>query len=163
MKFKSLKDLMVDKLYDIYSAEQSALDFFPKLTESCNNEELKKALLLHADQSRTQVKRLEQVFSKLDIKPEMKSNPVIDSLISNATDYIQADADPDVKDAALIAVEQQIEHYEIAAYGTARAWARMLNMSEAEKLFEDTLIEESYTDEKLTKLAEKGYGGGGCQ
>lgn len=159
MELNSLRDLMVDKLNDIYNAEKKTELVLPKIVDACKSEELKSAFKEHIEQSKDQVKRLEQVFETLKIKPQSKDNPVVNALINKCNEVLSSQGNPDVKDAALIAVEQAIEHYEIAAYGTVRSFALTLGMEDVASIFEETLKEESYTDEKLSKIADQGYSG----
>lgn len=159
MKLNSLNDLFEDKLNDLYGAEMKTADLLPKIAEACSSNEIKDALKEHILQSRNQVSRLEQAFSNLNIKPKIKENPVIDALIDKCNEMLNSSGNPDVLNAGLIAVEQGIEHYEISAYGTARAWASTLGFTDIADQLQATLNEEKYTDEKLSKIAEKGYGG----
>lgn len=159
MKLNSLQDLFVDKLNEIYSAETKTGELLPRFAEKSSSDEAKMAFEEHFEQSRNQVSRLDQIYSKLEMKPKEVDNPVIDSLIDESTGFLNSTGDPNVKDAALIAAEQEIEHYEISAYGTARSFARALGMDDVAGILQETLNEESYTDSKLSKIAEKGYGG----
>ncbi|HON11257.1 MAG: ferritin-like domain-containing protein [Fibrobacter sp.] len=159
MNLNSLQELFIDKLQDIYTAERKTEDLLPRFAEKCSSDEVRKAFSEHLEQSRNQVTRLEQVFSKLDMKPQIRENPVIDSLIEESREYLDSEGDAKVKDAALIAAEQEIEHYEISAYGTARSFARALGMDDVAGILQETLNEEEFTDSRLSKIAEKGDGG----
>ncbi len=159
MKADTLKDLFIYKMNELYTAEKKTLQFLPRLAEACSSQELKDALQQHIKQSQDQVARLEKGFSVLKLSPQEVKDPVVDGLISKGEEILKSISDPDLKDAALIAAEQGIEHYEITGYGTARSYARNLGMKDIESLLQETLDEESYTDEKLSKIADKGYSG----
>lgn len=151
---QSFEELNLHALQDIYDAEQQALKAYPELIEAVSSQELKSAFQQHMQETQGQVQRLEQVFSMMGQKPQSKTCVAMQGLIKEAQEIIKMKGDPTVKDAGLIAAAQKQEHYEIAAYGTARTWAQMLGHQDAAQLFEQTLKEEEATDKKLTKLAE---------
>jgi ferritin-like metal-binding protein YciE len=138
--FDSLDDLFLDQLADLYDAENRLVDALPKMAEAASNPALRRAFEEHLEQTRTHVQRLESVAMK--------------GLISEGEEMIDAQGDADVRDAALIAAAQRVEHYEIAAYGTVRTFAQHLGYHDAARLLESTLDEESETDRKLTQIAE---------
>lgn len=151
---QSFEQLNLHALQDIYDAEQQALKAYPQMIEAASSQELKSAFQQHMEETRGQVQRLEQVFNTMGQQPKGKTCVAMQGLISEAQEIIKMQGDPSVKDAGLIAAAQKQEHYEIAAYGTARTWAQMLGQREAAQLFEQTLQEEEATDKKLTSLAE---------
>ncbi len=152
----NLKELFEETLKDVYFAEKQIIKALPKMAKKTKSPELKAAFEEHVEQTKGQVERLDQVFKLLGKKASGKECPALLGLVEEAEE-IMADAnDPDVLNAGLIASAQAVEHYEIARYGTLRAWAQQLNMPEAVKLLDATLAEEKATDEKLTKLAMNG-------
>jgi ferritin-like metal-binding protein YciE len=154
MKLETLRDLLIDEVADIYDAEHQIIEALPKMKKAAYSDKLKQSFQEHLDVTRQQVTRLEQVFELLDEKPHRKTCKAMKGLIKEGEDMIEEDADRDVKDAGLIASAQRVEHYEIAAYGTAMAYAKQLGLDQAIKLMSQTLEEEKKTDTNLTKLAE---------
>jgi ferritin-like metal-binding protein YciE len=152
--FESLNDLFVEQLKDLYDAEQRLTDAIPKLAEAASSTQLKQAFEHHLKETRQHVDRLEQVFQSLGTDAERETCDAMKGLISEGEEIIDAKGDSAVKDAALIAAAQRVEHYEIAGYGTARALAQHLGAKRAVELLEQTLNEESAADKKLTKIAE---------
>ncbi|HUH12281.1 MAG TPA: ferritin-like domain-containing protein, partial [Longimicrobiales bacterium] len=118
------------------------------------NTELRTAFEEHQQQTEGHVERLERIFEGLDLAPRGKKCKGMEGLIEEGQDMMEEDAEPDVRDAALISSAQRVEHYEIAAYGTLRTYARRLGNDQAARLLQETLDEEGATDEKLTRLAE---------
>jgi ferritin-like metal-binding protein YciE len=153
-KMKSLKDLYVDELKDLYNAEKQIIAALPKMAKAATTPELKAAFEEHLEVTRNQVQRLDQVFQELGTKGTGKVCKAMEGLVQEAKDLMEEDAEPMVMDAALIASAQRIEHYEIAGYGCVRTYARMLGFTNAEQLLNETLQEEGDTDQKLTMLAE---------
>lgn len=156
MPLESLQDLYVEELRDIYSAEQQIIRALPKMAEGANNPELRAAFEEHLQVTQEQVSRLEKIFSELDVKPGGKKCKGMEGLIEEGKEMLEEDADPDVLDAALISAAQRVEHYEIAAYGTVRNYARQLGLDSHVDLLQRTLDEEGETDKRLTTLAESG-------
>ncbi len=154
MKIKSLSDLFLDELKDVYDAEHQLIKALPKMAKAANSDKLRAAFEAHLQETEEQIKRLEQVFEIIDKKPTRKSCKAMKGLVEEGQEMMKEDMDPEVKDAALISSAQRVEHYEIAAYGCLRTWADLLGMKDAKKLLQTTLDEEGKTDEKLTKLAE---------
>jgi ferritin-like metal-binding protein YciE len=151
----SFDDLLVEQLQDLYDAEQRLTKALPKMAVAAHNSSLKSAFEEHLRQTQNQVSRLEQVFKSLGKSAQTKTCEAMKGLVEEGSEVISANGDPDVKDAALIAAAQRAEHYEIAAYGTARTFAQRLNKPEAARLLQQTLDEEAETDRKLTALAER--------
>ncbi len=156
MKLDSLKKLYVEELQDIYSAEQQILTALPKMAKAASSSDLKAAFETHLEQTKGHVERLETIFKSLEKSPKGKTCKGMEGLIKEGEEMIKQDADPAVRDAALISAAQRVEHYEMAAYGTVRTYANLLKENDAQKLLQTTLDEEGKTDEKLTKLAESG-------
>ncbi len=154
MEMESLRDLFVDQLKDIYSAETQITKALPKMAKKASSTELQNAFRMHLDQTQNQIKRLDEIFSSLGKNPKGKKCKGMEGLIEEGQEMMSEDADPNVMDAGLIAAAQRVEHYEISAYGTARAYARRLGDEKAASLLDQTLREESQTDEKLNQLAE---------
>lgn len=154
MKLKSMQDLYIAELKDLYSAESQLLKSLPKMAKAASSETLKAAIEEHIEVTEKHKQRLEQIAEKLDFKPGGRKCKAMAGLIEEGDDAIKADADPAVHDAALIAAAQRIEHYEIAGYGTARTFAKTLGFHDAADLLQQTLDEESQTDQTLSELAE---------
>lgn len=154
MKLATLQDLYVEELRDIYSAENQLLKALPKMAKTASCEKLKSAFQDHLAQTQTHVERLETIFKSLDESPKGKKCKGMEGLIAEGTEMIEEDADPDVKDAGLISAAQRAEHYEMAAYGCVRTYAKLLGDNSAAKLLQTTLDEEGDTDKKLTMLSE---------
>ncbi|MGE0610053.1 MAG: ferritin-like domain-containing protein [Pirellulales bacterium] len=154
MKVDSLHDLFIHELRDIYSAEKQLLKALPKMAKAANSAKLRQGFESHLAQTEKQVERLETIFEQLEVSSRGPKCAGMEGLIEEGSETIKTDADPDVKDAALIAAAQRVEHYEIAVYGTICTFAKLLGESKAGKLLYESLQEEIGTDEKLTKLAE---------
>ena len=151
---KSMEDLFVHTLQDIYYAEKKIEKALPKIIDKASNDELRKGFESHLEQTRDHVSRLEQVFRMQDIEPKAVPCPAIEGIIDEAEDVASEIADAEVLDAALAAAAQAVEHYEITRYGTLVTWAKQLGQDDCARLLNDTLGEEKETDEKLTRLAE---------
>ena len=154
MKLDSLEALLVDQLKDLYSAEQQLIKALPKLAKAATNQELREGFEKHLEQTRGHSERLDRIFANIEIKGKGKKCVAMEGLIEEGKELMEEDAEPEVLDAALIAAAQKVEHYEIASYGTARTYARILERDEAARLLQETLDEEMETDKKLTELAE---------
>lgn len=152
--FNSLDDLFVHELRDLYDAEQQLTDALPKMVEKAKNPTLRKAFQNHLQQTEKHVQRLESVFEHRGLEPERETCSAMAGLIKEGGVVLDADGDADVIDAALIAAAQRVEHYEIAAYGTARCFAQHLSDEYASEMLGQTLDEEKATDQQLTKIAE---------
>lgn len=153
MKMNSLEDVLVDELKDMYSAENQILKALPKMAKAANGE-LRTAFEKHLEQTRTHAERLMQVCKELNITPRGKKCEGMEGLIGEGAEVMESKGDEEAMEAALIGAAQRVEHYEIAAYGTARTHARMLGYEKAAKLLEQTLEEERLTDDRLTEIAE---------
>jgi ferritin-like metal-binding protein YciE len=156
MKMNRLDDLYLDQLKDLYSAEKQLVQALPKMAKAANSEELKMGFQEHLEQTKTQVQRLEQIFASLGSSPGRKKCAAMEGLIAEGQEAIELQGDATIRDAALIAAAQRVEHYEIAAYGTVRTIANQLGHKEQVDLLQTTLDEEGMTDKKLTALAEGG-------
>ncbi|REJ88165.1 MAG: ferritin-like domain-containing protein [Planctomycetota bacterium] len=153
-EFDSLDCLLTDQLQDIYDAEQRLVKALPKMADAASNAELRNAFNHHLQETKEQVRRLEQVFQSLGQKAESKTCEAMKGLIAEGEEMVNAKGDDAVRDAALIAAAQRVEHYEMAAYGTVRTLARQLGHESAAQLLQQTLDEESAADSKLTQIAE---------
>lgn len=154
MSLTTLEDLFVNELKDLYSAEKQLVKALPKMAKAASSAKLRKGFEDHLKQTKKHVERLEQIFDELGVKPRGPKCEAMEGLIDEGKRVMKEDAEPAVMDAALIAAAQRVEHYEIAGYGTVRTFANMLGQKDAERLLQQTLEEESQTNEKLTKLAE---------
>jgi ferritin-like metal-binding protein YciE len=153
-KMATLEDLYTDLLKDLYSAEKQLVKALPKMAKNAQSPDLQKAFQEHLRQTEGHVDRIERIFSDMDGSPRGKKCVGMEGLIEEGSELLQEDVDPDVLDAGLIAAAQKVEHYEIAGYGTARAWAERLGYDKAARLLQETLEEESMANEKLTRIAE---------
>lgn len=152
--FNSFEELFVSQIEDLYDAEKRIIKALPKMIGAAGAPSLKQALQQHLNETQQQVVRLENVFRALNRTPERETCDAMKGLLSEGEEMISADAAPDVKDAALIAAAQRVEHYEISGYGTARTFAQRLGYSEAASLLQQTMQEEIAADKKLTEIAE---------
>jgi ferritin-like metal-binding protein YciE len=155
MSLATMRDLFVHELKDLYSAENQIIKALPKMAKAASSAELQQAFEHHLEQTKEQVARLESIFEKLEISPRGKKCKAVEGLIEEGKEVLDEDADEAVRDAALIGAAQRVEHYEIAAYGCARTYARLLGEDEAAELLQQTLDEEADTDKKLTELAQR--------
>lgn len=150
----TLRDLYIDELKDLWSAEKQLTKALPKMAKAANDPELSKAFLTHLRETERQVERLEQVFEELGESPRGKKCIGMEGLIEEGQELIKEKPEPEVLDAGLIAKAQHIEHYEIAGYGTVRTYAQLLGSDRQAQLLQQTLDEEGKTDKLLTQLAE---------
>ena len=155
MHLQSLKDLFEHELADLYSAETQLVQALPKLAEAASNDELRQAFEHHLQETRDHVRRLEDIRGHIGSSMSEQCEGMR-GLIREGEKTVSADGDAAVKDAALISAAQRVEHYEIAAYGTARTLADELDLGEAKDLLDQTLDEESDADKLLTKIATGG-------
>jgi ferritin-like metal-binding protein YciE len=155
MKLESLRDLLVEQLQDLYDAEHRITKALPKMAKAATSAELKAAFQKHLTETEGQVRRLERVFEALGEKAKKKTCKAMQGLIEEGEETIKEEAEPEVRDAALIAAAQRVEHYEMAGYGTVRAYAQLLKETAIVKLLEQTYAEEKATDESLSELAER--------
>ena len=153
MKMTNLEDVLTDELKDMYSAEQQIMKALPKMAKAAEGN-LRSAFEQHLEQTRTHAERIEQVCKELNISPKGKKCMGMEGLIEEGKEVLSTDGNEQAREAALIGAAQRVEHYEIAAYGTARTHARLLGLTNAAKLLEQTLQEEKQTDNRLTEIAE---------
>lgn len=156
MSLDTLQDLLVEELKDSYSSETQIVEALPKMMNAATSPQLKAAFEKHLAETKNQVKRLEQIFAQLGESPEGNTCEATEGLVKEGAEMIEADADPQVKDAGLIAAAQKVEHYEIASYGTLATWAKELGHNDVLELLVASLEEEKATDSALTQLAEAG-------
>jgi ferritin-like metal-binding protein YciE len=150
----TLKDLYVEELKDIYSAENQIIKALPKMAKAASSEALKAGFEEHLQQTKGQVERLQKIFKLLDESPTGKKCHGMEGLLEEGSEAIE-EFEGDVLDAALISAAQRVEHYEMAAYGTVRTYAELLDEPRHVSLLAETLQEEKDTDQKLSKLSKK--------
>ena len=155
MKMESLKELFVEELHDLYSAETQITKALPKMAKAATSPALKDAFESHLEETREQIKRLDQIFESLGESSKGKTCEGMKGLLKEGDELMKEDADPEVLDAGLIAAAQRVEHYEMAGYGTVRTYAELLGEDDAVTLLEATLKEEKAADSKLSKVANK--------
>jgi len=153
-KEKTLNDLFLETLKDVYYAEKQAVRQLQKAAKAAKSDELKQAFTQHREESQGQVERLDQVFELLGKPARGKTCEAIQGLNAEMAEVMEDFGDSPAADAALIGTAQAVEHYEIARYGTLKTWANQLGMAEAATLLDQTLQEEKRTDELLTQIAE---------
>src|SRR5207253_6818036 len=151
---KTMNDLFVNQLQDIYYAEKQLVKALPKMAEKATDQQLKQGFLTHLDETKTHVQRLEQVFQMHGAQAKAVDCPAIDGIIKEADETAGEVADKAVLDAALINAAQAAEHYEIVRYGSLIAWAKQLGRNDCASVLAKTLEEEKATDKKLTTIAE---------
>jgi ferritin-like metal-binding protein YciE len=151
---KSLRELLVDELRDLHNAENQLVKALPKMAKAASHDELKEGFQEHLEQTREHVDRLDRCFKILGEKAKGKTCHAMQGLVEEGKEAIEADAPDSIRDAQLIGAAQRVEHYEIAAYGTARSFAQTLGETKVADLLQETLDEEGETDKKLTALAE---------
>ena len=154
LKLNSVRDLLLEELRDLYSAENQLVDALPKMAEAAGSSQLKSAFEMHLNQTREHVTRLEQVFQQLGEKPQGETCEAMKGLILEGQHFVKAEGEKDVIDAGLIGAAQRVEHYEMAGYGTARTLARQVGESQIAQVLQQTLDEEGEADKKLTHIAE---------
>jgi ferritin-like metal-binding protein YciE len=155
VKLESLRDLYVEQLKDLYNAEQQLIKALPKMAKAASSEELKAAFEDHLGQTKQHAQRIETIFEQMDEKVEGKKCKAMEGLVKEGSEVIEEDMTEEIKDAALIAAAQRVEHYEIAGYGCVHAYAVKLGEEEAADLLSQTLDEEKAADEKLNGIAEE--------
>ena len=154
MAMKSLEDLLIEELKDLYDAERQITKALPKMAKAASSEELAQAFREHLEQTEGHIKRLDKIFELLGKSPGRKKCEGTKGLLEEGDEMMKEDAADAVKDAALIASAQKVEHYEMAGYGCVRTWAQLLGHQAAADLLQETLDEEGETDKRLTDIAE---------
>lgn len=154
MELETLKDLYVDELKDLWSAEKQLMQALPRMARAANDPRLARAFTTHLRQTERHVSRLERIFRNLGESPRGKKCVGMEGLIEEGKELIKEKPEPQVLDAGLIAKAQHIEHYEMAGYGCVRTYARVLGEERQAQLLQETLDEEGETDKLLTQLAE---------
>ena len=154
MELETLTDLYIHELKDLFSAEKQLLKALPKMAKAASNKELVAGFQEHLEQTKGHAQRLEQILSNHKTTTRGPKCKGMEGIVAEGSEMIEEEADPEVKDAGLIAAAQRVEHYEMAGYGTARSYAELLDDQEGAKLLQTTLEEEKQTDQKLTKLAK---------
>jgi len=155
METAALKELFIDELRDLYNAENQLIKALPKMAKAANSEELRAGFEEHLEQTKGHAQRIEQIFQTLGEKPTGKKCKAMEGLVEEGSETMNEDFAGEVKDAALIGAARRVEHYEIAAYSTVLKFAEMLGHDEAAQLLEQTLEEETETDEKLAGLVDE--------
>jgi ferritin-like metal-binding protein YciE len=150
---KSVQELLLNELQDIYDAEKQLVKALPKMAKAASSEQLRQAFEEHLEETRNQVQRLEQVFEGLDTRSRGKPCEAMRGLVKEASETMEEIKNPQVLDAALIVGAQKVEHYEIAAYGSVRALAEACGHQEVARLLAETLEEEKEADQKLNQIA----------
>lgn len=158
MESHDLFELFISELADMYSAEKQIVKALPKLIKSASLPELKEALTKHWNETENQVRRIEKIFTILNLKTKEKKCEGMEGLLSEADEMVGNKPKSSTLDAAIISCAQKVEHYEIASYGTLKSFAKTLGLkSEIIDLLDDTLDEETGADKKLTKIAEGSF------
>jgi len=150
---KTLEDLLTHELKDLFSAEKQILKALPKMIKAATSEDLQQALQNHLTETEQQFTRLEQIFEKLDSPTRVPKCAAMEGLIEEGKKILEEDMEDIVRDAAIIAAAQRVEHYEMAGYGCARTFAQQCGHQEIADLLQQTLDEEKAADEKLTQIA----------
>ena len=155
MALESLQELYLEQLKDLHSAEEQIIEALPKMIEQTSHTELRQAFELHLKQTKEQLRRLDQIGQRAGQKLTGHKCKGMEGLLEEGEELLKERADPDVLDAALISAAQRVEHYEMAGYGCARTYARLLGLNDDAKILQQTLDEEGDTDHLLTDLAER--------
>jgi ferritin-like metal-binding protein YciE len=156
MAVKSVNDLLLDELRDIYHAEKQLVKALPKMAKKAKSDDLRQAFEHHLDETKGHVERLDQVFQQLDARSDGQRCKAMEGLIEEAKEMMDDVTTPEVLDAAMITAAQKVEHYEIASYGSVCALAEALGHKDAARLLEETLNEEKAADQKLNQIALSG-------
>ena len=155
MTVKTLNDLFLETLKDLYYSEKKLVQTLPKMAKKASSPTLREAIERHLGETEAHVTRLEEVFATMDKKPVSKKCEAVEGLIKEAEELLGEIEDASTLDAAIISSAQTVEHYEIARYGTLVCWARQLGLKDAEFILQKTLDEEQSADKKLSRLAEE--------
>lgn len=153
MKIETLRELLIDELQDLHSAEQQITKALPKMVKASHNPSLKQAFEHHLEETKNHITRLEQIFKRMNESPKGKTCEGMKGLIKEGEERIKDGGEPEVLDAGIISAAQRIEHYEIAAYGSARTYAELLGDHDTVRLLNQTLEEEKAADSKLNQVA----------
>lgn len=153
MKIETLRELLIDELQDLHSAEQQITKSLPKLVKASHNPNLKQAFEHHLEETRNHVTRLEQIFKRMNESPKGKTCEGMKGLLKEGEERVKDGGEAEVLDAGIISAAQRVEHYEIAAYGSARTYAELLGDQDAVRLLSQTLEEEKAADSKLNQVA----------
>jgi ferritin-like metal-binding protein YciE len=156
VQLQTLRDLLVEQLRDLYSAETQLVEALPAMAAAASHDELRQAFEHHLEETREHVTRLEDIFGELGVGAAGEMCKGMQGLIEEGREFVTTGGDSDVRDAALIAAAQRVEHYEISAYGTTRTLADQLELGHPRDLLDQTLDEESAADKLLTKIATGG-------
>ncbi len=154
VKLDDLHKVFISQLKDIYSAENQLVQALPKMEAGATNPKLKKSIRKHLQETRDQAERIEKIFATMDFRPGGHRCKAMEGLIEEGSEILKEAGEPDARDAAIICAAQKVEHYEIATYGTLRAYAKLLGLADAYDLLTESLEEERATDVSLTELAE---------
>ena len=154
MELETLKDLYLHELKDLFSAEQQLVKALPKMAKAASNKELAGGFQTHLEQTKEHAQRLQQILTSHKATTRGPKCKGMEGIVAEGAEMIEEEADDEVKDAGLISAAQRVEHYEMAGYGTALAYAELLGDQEGAKLLQTTLEEERQTDQKLSKLAK---------
>jgi len=152
--FRDLRDLFIHEVQDLYDTEKRLIEALPQMADAASSAQLKQAFQMHEQQTEQQARRLELVFKSIGCRPERAASSGMKGLINQGQEMAGSRGDPTVRDAALIAAAQQVEHYEIAGYGSARTFARQLGLNDVAQTLQQSLDEEAQTDRRLTQIAE---------
>lgn len=155
MSVNTVEQLFIEELKDLYSAENQITKTLPKLVEAASSGELKKAFEHHLKETEGQIERLERAFKILKTSPKAKTCDGMKGILAEGSEMLHETAPGDIRDVALISAAQRVEHYEMAAYGTARSYAENLDQPQIVELLQQTLEEEKAADKKLTEIAHK--------
>ena len=156
MQLNSLDDVLHEQIEDLYSAEQQLIKALPEMASAAGSTELRQAFEHHLEETRGHVTRLQEILGQLGISSPSEHCKGMEGLIAEGDEVVKMQGNSAAKDAALIAAAQRVEHYEIAAYGTARTLADVLDLDDAKDLLDQTLDEEADADKLLTKIATGG-------
>ncbi len=154
MKLETVKDLYIHELKDLYSAEKQIIKALPKMVKAATNQALADGFSQHLEETKEHAVRLEKILDGLGVSPRGPKCKGMEGLLEEGAEMIEEEADEEVRDAGLIAAAQRVEHYEMAGYGCARAYAELVGDKEGATLLQTTLEEEGATDKKLTQLAK---------
>jgi ferritin-like metal-binding protein YciE len=155
MGVENMEELMLDELKDLYSAEKQIVKALPKMAKACESDELKQAFQTHLEETKGHVERLDEIFEALGKSSRGKTCHGMQGLLEEGSEMLEEIEKGGVRDAALISAAQRVEHYEIAAYGSVREYAKLLGKKQIVSLLEETLEEEKATDEKLTSISQQ--------